>query len=188
MIQINCFIIGIISMGLVSCQQQTKDKRMGETIADSTSEVLDTLSQYDTIISVQDSDTSLNQATVDTPPKFTIREGVHNLSLQWISWEEMGEAEIKYLGDNVYNIEGEQQSSANSDYLKLKGTLEPISENELIFDGIVEHQITHLNQGQPCVKKGKQIFKSTKNRRYWRMQDMQNCEGGSVTDYIDIYF
>jgi hypothetical protein len=32
------------------------------------------------------------------------------------------------------------------------------------------------------------LFKSTKGRKYWRMQDMENCEGSGVVDYVDIYF
>jgi len=190
--QIKFFAAVFLSVWLISCQQSAKEST-NETATDSLSEI-----QYDTVslaetsdtlkdTSVQDSHSSSNN-TVDKSQDFTIREGTHNLSLQWISWEEMGKAEIKYIGNNTYSIVGEQRNKENSDYLKIKGTLEPISDKELIFDGTVEHQITHLNQGQPCVKNGIQTFKSTKNRQYWRMQDMQNCEGGRVTDYIDIYF
>jgi len=184
-------MVSFISAWLISCQQSVKDTGTDEMISDSLLE-----KQYDnkmltdttdTVISFQDSQLSLNNK-IDNPQKITIREGRHNLSLQWISWEKLGEVEIKYLEGNIYSIVGEQRNPNNSDYLTIKGTLEPVTETELIFDGTVEHQITYLNQGQPCVKEGKQTFKSTKNRKYWRMQDMQNCEGGGVTDYIDIYF
>ena len=100
----------------------------------------------------------------------------------------MGTAEIKYLGDNKYSIVGEQRNPDNSDYLKINGTLEPISDKKLTFEGTIESRIEHLNQGQACVKEGIKIFESTKNRKYWRMQDMENCEGGMVLDYVDIYF
>src|SRR5690606_19398783 len=120
--------------------------------------------------------------------RFKIREGEHNLSLQWISWDVFGKAEIKYLGNNKYSIVGEQRNPDNSDYLKINGTLEPISDKKLTFEGTVESRIDHLNQGQACVKEGIKIFESTKNRKYWRMQDMENCEGGMVLDYVDIYF
>lgn len=187
--QLKFFAVGVVSICLMSCQQPIKETRTDEKITDSLDRSHDVVSArdtVDTIASSPDSPTSL--VHTDLPPKFAIREGKHSLSLQWISWEKMGEVEIKHLGDNKYSIEGEQRNQTNDDYLKIKGTLAPISEKELIFDGTVEHQISHLNQGQPCVKNGKQIFKSTKNRKYWRMQDMQNCEGGMVTDYIDIYF
>ena len=191
MSQIKFFMVSFISLWLISCQQSVKETRTDEMITDSLLETpYDNKTLTDTTettISLQDSQLSLNNK-IDNPQKITIREGMHNLSLQWISWEKLGEVEIKHLEGNIYSVVGEQRNPNNSDYLKIKGTLEPISEKELIFDGIVEHQITHLNQGQPCIKEGKQTFKSTKNRKYWRMQNMQNCEGGAVTDYIDIYF
>lgn len=185
---IKCFVVSFANVWLIGCQQPTKESHTDKTTIDSLPEV-----QYrdilptDTAIVFGDTHSSLYN-TVDSLPRFTIREGTHNLSLQWISWEEMGKAEIKYLGDNTYSITGKQKSKINSDYLEVRGTLTPLSEKELIFDGTIEYQITHLNQGNPCVKQGKQTFKSTKNRKYWRMQDMQNCEGGGVTDYVDIYF
>jgi len=141
----------------------------------------------DTNVNIQESQSSLNQESTDSAV-FKIREGVHHLSLQWISWDELGEVEIKYLRDNKYSVVGEQRNPNNRDYLKINGTLEPISEKKLIFEGTVESQIEHLNQGQPCMKEGIKFFESTKNRKYWRMQDMENCEGGRVLDYVDIYF
>lgn len=189
--QIKFFAISFISVLLIGCQQSTKDTQNNETITDSLSETpYDTITQTDTtdsVISIQDSQSSSDDKA-DNPPKFTIREGAHSLSLQWISWEELGEAEIRSLGDNTYSITGEQRNPDNNDYLKINGTLEPISDKKLIFEGTIESQISHLNQGEPCVKEGIKIFESTKNRKYWRMQDMENCEGGMVTDYVDIYF
>lgn len=184
-------LLSIICLWFISCQQATKETRTGEVTRDSLSEVRDDnqtqADRTDTGENLSDSQSSLDHSA-QSPAKFSIREGKHNLSLQWISWEELGEAEIEYIGDNSYRIEGEQRSPDASDYLTIAGTLQAVSETELIFDGTVEHQIAHLNQGKPCVKTGKQTFKSTQNRKYWRMQDMQNCEGGAVTDYIDIYF
>ena len=186
--RIKFFVFVSMSMWFAGCQQPNRETDTDEVTTDSLLEISSNATDiHDTVINFQDSPSSLDHVNDDFR-KITIREGTHNLSLQWISWEELGEAEIKYLGDNKYSIVGEQRSLENSHYLKIEGTLEPISEKELIFDGIVEQQITHLNQGQPCLKKGKQTFKSTKNRKYWRMQDMQNCEGGGVVDYVDIYF
>lgn len=180
-------IFVISSISFFGCQQSAQKT---DTITDSLPErmsantMLTDTDNRDIIL--PDSTTVKNK--IESIPEFFIREGTHNLSIQWISWEELGEAEVKYLGNNIYSILGEQRNEAAGDYLKLEGTLEPVSETELIFNGTVEHQISHLNQGRPCIKKGRQTFKSTKNRKYWRMQDMQNCEGGRVTDYIDIYF
>src|SRR5690606_7494222 len=152
--QIKFFVLSFISVWIISCQQAVKETHTNEAIIDSLAELQNDPKKLttDTIISFQDSQSSLDNE-IDNSQKITIREGAHNLRVQWISWEELGKGEIKYLRDNIYSIEGEQRNPDNSDYLKIKGTLEPISETELIFDGTVEHQITHLNQGQPCVKK-----------------------------------
>jgi len=185
--QIKYLVIGFISLFLISCQQSTKEAHTEEIKTDSLLIVPpDTIMMIDTTVNIQESQSSSNDNSADS--MFKIREGIHNLSLQWISWNILGEAEIKHLGDNKYSIVGEQRNSDNSDYLKINGTLKPISAKRLIFEGIVESQIEHLNQGQPCVKEGTKIFESTKNRKYWRMQDMENCEGGMVVDYVDIYF
>lgn len=188
---IRLFVFVFISTWLANCQQMNNETDTHKMVADSLSETPDhdtpAVDTADTTIHTTDSLSPVDNVD-STFRKIAIREGKHNLSLQWISWEEMGTAEVKYLGDNTYSILGEQRSRETSDYLKIKGILRPVSEKELVFDGTVEHRITHLNQGQPCIKKGRQTFKSTKNRKYWRMQDMQNCEGGGVTDYVDIYF
>jgi len=117
-----------------------------------------------------------------------IREGNHALTLQWISWDRPGQATIKAIGNGKYSIRGAQRSRENDDYLKIDGTLTPVNEKELVFEGTVEYKVSHNNGGQPCVKKGPLHFKATGNRKYWRMQEMTNCEGGLLTDYVDIYF
>lgn len=191
MSRLKIYIVSFISVFLICCQRSAKETQMTNSTTDNQSEsTSDTLSVTDTSEHLVDSpDLQLTDSNrTDHSPKFAIREGTHSLSIQWISWDELGEAEIKQIGDNKYRIIGTQRNEDTGDYLNIEGTLVPISATELIFDGTVEHKITHLNQGKPCIKMGKQIFKSTKNRKYWRMQDMQNCEGGRVTDYIDIYF
>lgn len=186
--QIKFFIVGFISLYLISCQQPTQETRSEEIKTDSFSVVQpDTTAAIDTTVNIQESESSLSNKAADST-RFKIREGKHYLSLQWISWEVLGEAEIKYLGDNKYSIVGQQLNSKNSDYLKISGTLEPVSDKKLIFEGTIETQVEHLNEGKPCVKEGSRFFESTKNRKYWRLQDMENCEGGMVVDYVDIYF
>jgi len=36
-------------------------------------------------------------------------------------------------------------------------------------------------------RSGEIFFLATGDRRFWRMQDLLNCDG-SITDYVDIYF
>ena len=189
--EIKFFLLGIISLCFISCQQAPRGTSTEDETADSSltlpQDKVITADTVDIPAEVQDAQPSSNDGASDST-SFEIREGTHYLSLQWISWDELGEAEIEYLGDNKYSIVGEQRNPDNNDYLKINGTLEPISDKKLIFEGVVESQIEHLNQGEPCVKEGIKIFESTKNRKYWRMQDMENCEGGMVVDYVDIYF
>lgn len=189
--EIKFFLLGIISLCFISCQQAQREISTEDETADSSLTLpQDNVITADTVdipAETQDAQPSSNDGASDST-SFAIREGTHYLTLQWISWDELGEAEIEYLGDNKYSIVGEQRNPDNNDYLKINGTLEPISDKKLIFEGIVESQIEHLNQGEPCLKEGPIIFESTKNREYWRMQDMENCEGGMVLDYVDIYF
>ena len=42
--------------------------------------------------------------------------------------------------------------------------------------------------GKPCVKTGRFTFRITGTRKYWRLKEMTNCEGGMLVDYVDVYF
>src|SRR5690554_1097334 len=98
--QINFFVVSFISLCLISCQQSTKETHTDEMRTDSLSVVQpDTIMATDTTVNIHDSQSSLNEESTDSI-RFKIREGEHNLSLQWISWDVLGKAEIKYLGDN----------------------------------------------------------------------------------------
>ncbi len=115
-----------------------------------------------------------------------IRTGTHDLTLQWIGWDQPGKAQIQKTDNGRYTIEGAQRKG--EDYLQISGVLTPLSTVELLFDGKLVYRVSDLNGGLPCDKSGKQTFLSTRGRKYWRMQNMTNCEGGLVTDYVDIYF
>ena len=42
------------------------------------------------------------------------------------------------------------------------------------------------DRGRNCVRDGEYQFRVTGRRRYWRLQQMEQCDG--LTDYVDIYF
>jgi len=118
--------------------------------------------------------------------------GRHNFTLHWIGWNVPGIAVIEKNDDRGwYPIKGRQESSEG--YLKIDGKLRPVFENyedelvELEFEGIIDYREKTINNNQPCIKKGRQIFLSTKQRKYWRLQNMLNCDS-ITTDYVDIYF
>ncbi|NEU08718.1 hypothetical protein GZH53_10380 [Flavihumibacter sp. R14] len=112
--------------------------------------------------------------------------GQHALTLQWISWDQPGSVTIIPSENGWYTIAGQQ--TKNDDYLKITGRIKPLNERELEFIGEIETRVSHLNNGEPCLKTGRKFFKATGSREYWRLQDMSNCESASTLDYIDIYF
>lgn len=184
-------IVTIIAVAFSGCQQTEKQTSSDEQIAGSLEKPLeDTIALSGEIDSqtFPEEPSSPEQGSTNAATELKIREGKHSVSLQWISWAELGEAEITLLENNTYRIDGEQTDPKRGDYLKINGTLELISEKELKFVGTVATKSSSVNNGEPCVKEGEQQFLSTKNRKYWRMQNMENCEGGMVLDYVDIYF
>ena len=117
--------------------------------------------------------------------------GKHMLSLQWISWEYFGTANITKQADGTLRCTGEQLSRGDDshigDYLKIDGTVRIVSALDLEFTGTIRTKIYHINGGKPCIRDGYYEFASTQGRKYWRLQQMDNpCEG--CVDYVDIYF
>ena len=119
---------------------------------------------------------------VKSEPTF---EGKHELTLQWISWDNPGSVIISPSEDGWYSIKGSQTN--NEAYLKIEGKIKPLTDRELEFDGKIEHNVHAGADGKPCVRTGKQQFKATGTRKYWRLQSMLSCDG-ATTDYVDIYF
>lgn len=115
--------------------------------------------------------------------------GVHAISLQWINREYHGSVTIAPEDDGWFSISGQQLDPGNSrTYLKINGRIRRITSRQLLFEGTIETRTPNVNQGKPCIRKGKNMFKATGTAPYWRMQDVINCEGGNTVDYIDIYF
>ena len=122
------------------------------------------------------------------PKDGRLRAGKHNFTLQWISWDTPGSVSIQPAEDGWFSIDGGQKSRQKKDYITINGMIRQISQTELQFEGEIKSVVETNNGGKPCIKIGSQIFKTTQNRKYWRLQDMINCEGGMLTDYVDIYF
>ena len=131
---------------------------------------------------------SANKSQSPSQPDGQLKPGKHQFTLQWISWDEPGSVMIQPAEDGWFSIEGQQKSRKNNDYITINGLIKQISASELQFKGEIKSVVETVNGGEPCVRTGTKIFKTTKNRKYWRLQDMINCEGGMLTDYVDIYF
>lgn len=112
--------------------------------------------------------------------------GKHKFSLQWISWDYFGSVNISKLAESTYRCVGKQLSKENDDYIYIDGKLEVINAQELLFNGSIRTKIHHINGGKEYEKNGTHLFKATKGRKYWRMQDMEDPDGS--TDYVDIFF
>ena len=117
--------------------------------------------------------------------------GQHNLTLQWISWQAPGKVNFTPIGEDEYEIEGQQEGRKTNDecpdcYLNIKGKILKINAKILRFTGRIESSVHHIQNGEPCIKEGTFDFVSTGSRKYWRCQNMNGCDG--VTDYVDIYF
>ncbi|MBC7900203.1 MAG: hypothetical protein H7070_09140 [Saprospiraceae bacterium] len=112
--------------------------------------------------------------------------GRHKLSLQWISWDYFGTATVTNRG-GVYSIKGRQKGRANTDFVSIDGLITRIDAKEFTFEGKIVSQVSHINSGNPCERKGSFTFRITGKRKYWRLQQIDNpCD--PVADYVDIYF
>lgn len=116
--------------------------------------------------------------------------GKHALTIQWISWDKPGEITFTSIGNDKYEVEGSQMGEKSGEcpdcYLKIKGVVTEITPKKLEFTGIIKSSIYHIQDGEVCTKEGTFDFLSTQDRKYWRCQKMDGCDG--VTDYVDIYF
>ncbi len=114
--------------------------------------------------------------------------GKHMCSLQWISWKQFGSVTISQDSDSgIVFIKGGQKSKTNSDYLEIDGTLTVINPLHLRFNGEITTCVYHINDGKPVKRKGTYNFTVAGQRRYWRMQEMNNPKD-RCCDYVDIYF
>ncbi len=112
--------------------------------------------------------------------------GRHKISLQWISWDYFGVANVTNKR-GVYILKGEQKGRKTSDFVKVDGVIAEIDAKQFTFDGVVTTQVSHSNGGQPCERKGILNFRITGTRKYWRLQQIDSpCDG--VADYVDIFF
>lgn len=133
-------------------------------------------------------------ATKDEPATDTkainhpINPGKHNFTLQWISWEKPGLVQVDFLSENKYKVKGEQKGAENGDFAAIDGVLTWEGNQVFQFDGEITSRVSFVNGGETCVKKGPVHFRATGTRKYWRLQEKENCEGGNVVDYFDIYF
>ena len=118
--------------------------------------------------------------------------GAQSMSLQWISWNWRGRIEVLQTGDLI-TIKGGQDSTQapknagdlGTGKVTIDGIVTEIGTDYFLFDGDIV--ITDSPDiGRVCERSGPMEFRVTQNRLYWRLQQMEQCDG--LTDYVDIYF
>jgi len=110
----------------------------------------------------------------------------HNggLSLQWISWDYRGRLRVSETGGRVH-LSGSQAARGGAGRLELDGDVIEIGARSFTFRGRIAITDTP-DAGRECLREGTYEFRITGRRRYWRLQEMEQCDG--LTDYVDIYF
>lgn len=116
----------------------------------------------------------------------TAKSGVHPISLHWLGWDKPGKATLTPFENGWYTITGSHKTSTEN-YLAIDGKIRRLSEKELEFEGTIETRTESNYGGKPCVKTGPQRFFAKGDRTYFRLQNMLNCMGERVVDYVDIY-
>jgi hypothetical protein len=67
-----------------------------------------------------------------------LREGAHNFTLQWISWDQPGKVQIHKKADGTYIVKGEQRDAQSKSFVTIDGTLKIVSPAELEFTGTIK--------------------------------------------------
>ncbi len=106
------------------------------------------------------------------------------LTLQWISWDYRGRVQVSERGGRVH-LNGSQAARGGPGRLTLDGDVVEIGPTSFTFRGRIVIADTP-DAGRNCVRDGSYEFRITGRRRYWRLQEMEVCDG--LTDYVDIYF
>ncbi|HEX7853161.1 MAG TPA: hypothetical protein VF503_05640 [Sphingobium sp.] len=110
--------------------------------------------------------------------------GNEGITLQWIDWDHRGDLDVAMPGDTIF-LKGGQHRASGPGALTLDGRVTEINATSFRFHGRIVITDTP-DIGRNCVRDGDFTFAITQNRKYWRLQEMEMCDG--LTDYVDIYF
>jgi hypothetical protein len=106
------------------------------------------------------------------------------VTLQWISFEApaRGHVTVTQRGGLVH-LRGSQRGGGGE--LALDGDVVSIDARSFTFRGEISI-VGAPDATRNCLRDGTYEFRITGKRRYWRLQQMEQCDG--LTDYVDIYF
>jgi hypothetical protein len=121
---------------------------------------------------------------VNDPAALARLRGNSGLTLQWISWDHRGRIAVTNRA-GVVHLAGNQAARDGAGRLEIDGDVTEIDRNSFTFQGRIAITDTP-DAGRNCLRDGTYEFRITGRRRYWRLQQMEVCDG--LTDYVDIYF
>jgi len=106
------------------------------------------------------------------------------ITLQWIGFDTpaRGHVQVTDRGGFVH-LRGSQRGGGGE--LTLDGDVLSIGRTSFTFRGEISIVGTP-DATRNCLRDGTFEFRITQRRRYWRLQQMEACDG--LTDYVDIYF
>jgi len=109
---------------------------------------------------------------------------MHNsgITVQWLWHASRGHLKATDTND-VVRLEGTQSNYEGT--LKMKGEVVAISADRFRFRGTIL-LVDAPDKGKTCERTGDFDFKISGKRKYWRLQQMEFCNG--LTDYVDVYF
>ncbi|RZL32114.1 MAG: hypothetical protein EOO96_14785 [Pedobacter sp.] len=174
--------LGLIICLCLACTEAKQDK-----VEDAISKTSDSLNSK--LNKLNDTLNKVKENVANSIPKVKIEiEKTIPISLQWISFEsqKQGKATLTKSDDDWFVIKGEQEND-NNEYLKINGKIKRIDKFTMSFEGTIITYVKSNNGGTPCEKNGKQIFSKKGDRSYYRLQNMENCAGGRLLDYVDLY-
>ncbi|MGQ0660323.1 hypothetical protein [Sphingosinicella sp.] len=107
------------------------------------------------------------------------------ITLQWITFESARRGHVRVTERHGRVHLSGRQTGRGGALVDLEGDVLAIGPRSFTFQGVIRIENTP-DQGRECIRDGTYEFRITRNRRYWRLQQMTVCDG--LTDYVDIYF
>lgn len=108
------------------------------------------------------------------------------MTLQWISFATPGRGRVAVSNrGGLVHLNGSQVDRGSAGRIDLDGDVVSIDASSFAFRGRILIQDSP-HPDRECLREGVYEFRVTQHRRYWRLQNIEACDG--LADYVDIYF
>lgn len=122
---------------------------------------------------------------IEDPAAADLLMGDHLFNLQWID-KPAGTAHVTEKDGQLF-LDAEQRNK-KGDFATVKGKIVRVTAKTFELDGTVVTRVSYNFSGKACEKSGRFTFRITGKRKYWRLKEMDNCEGDMLVDYVDVFF